>query len=172
MKRITLPILEPNRLTAGETVLLSGTIYTARDAAHKRMVAMLAAGEPMPFEFGGACVYYAGPCPAKPGEVIGAVGPTTSGRMDAYSPNLIRHGLRFMIGKGERSCAVVEQIKAHKGIYFAAIGGAGALYAACTKSASLVAFEDLGAEAIYALEVEDMPLVVAIDSSGNNILVC
>jgi fumarate hydratase subunit beta len=156
-------------LHSGDQVLLSGTIFTARDAAHKRMIELLAAGEPLPFGGNGQAVYYAGPCPAQPGRVIGSVGPTTSLRMDAYAPRLIREGLRVMIGKGERSKPVIEAIREHSGVYLAAVGGAGALLSLCVKSAELIAFEDLGTEAIYRLTVRDMPLVVAIDCNGGNI---
>jgi fumarate hydratase subunit beta len=156
-------------LHAGERVLLSGTIFTARDAAHKRMIEMLAGNEPLPFDVHGQAVYYAGPCPAPPGRVIGSVGPTTSLRMDAYAPRLIQEGLRVMIGKGKRSKPVIEAIRRHSGVYLAAVGGAGALLSLCVKSAELIAFEDMGTEAIYRLTVSDMPLVVAIDCNGGNI---
>jgi fumarate hydratase subunit beta len=155
-------------LRAGNEVLLSGVVYTARDAAHKRMYDLIAAGgrDGLPFEFEGAAVYYAGPSPTPPGRIIGAIGPTTSGRMDAYSPLLIKNGLRVMIGKGIRGREVMEAIAEYKGIYFAALGGAAALMARAVKSAELIAFEDLGAEAVRRLCVEDMPLVVAADCYG------
>lgn len=156
-------------LKVGEMVYISGTIYTARDAAHKRMFEMLQRGEPMPFDFAGQAVYYAGPAPAKPGKPIGSVGPTTGGRMDAYTPALIAEGLKVMIGKGTRSAEVVEAIKRHTGVYFAAIGGAAALMAQCVMSAEMVAFEELGTEAIRRLEVKELPVVVAIDCRGNDI---
>lgn len=155
-------------LRAGDMVYISGTIYTARDAAHKRLFEMLTEGQPMPFDFQGQAVYYAGPCPAKPGSPIGSVGPTTGGRMDAYSPKLIAEGLKVMIGKGSRSDAVVEAIKQYNGIYLAAIGGAAALMAKCVKSAEVIAFDDLGTEAIRKLEVEELPVIVAVDCKGNN----
>ena len=155
-------------LTAGDLVYLSGTIYTARDAAHKRLYEMLDRGEPMPFDFTGQVVYYAGPCPAKPGQPIGSVGPTTGGRMDAYSPTLIREGLRVMIGKGSRSKEVIEALKRYTGIYFAAIGGAAALMTKAVKEAEVIAFDELGTEAIRKLRVEELPVIVAIDSEGND----
>ena len=156
-------------LTSGEMVYISGTIYTARDAAHKRLVQMIENNEAMPFDFTGQIIYYAGPCPAKPGEVIGSVGPTTSGRMDAYSPTLIAHGLKGMIGKGLRNQEVKDAIKQYQGVYFIAIGGAAALMSQCVKSVEIVAFEDLGTEAIRRLEVERLPAIVAIDQNGNDV---
>ncbi|MGP1466943.1 MAG: Fe-S-containing hydro-lyase [Porphyromonadaceae bacterium] len=155
-------------LKAGDMLYISGTIYTARDAAHKRLCEMLEAGEPMPFDFEGQVVYYAGPCPAKPGQPIGSVGPTTGGRMDAYSPTLIGKGLRVMIGKGSRSNEVIEALKEHTGVYFAAIGGAAALMAKCVKHAEVIAFDELGTEAIRRLTVEELPVIVAIDCEGND----
>ena len=155
-------------LKAGDMLYISGTIYTARDAAHKRLCEMLDAGEPMPFDFHGQAVYYAGPCPAKPGQPIGSVGPTTGGRMDAYSPTLIREGLRVMIGKGSRSKEVIEALKRYTGIYFAAIGGAAALMAKAVKEAEVIALDELGTEAIRKLRVEELPVIVAIDSEGND----
>ena len=170
-KRITLPLTRELAATlkAGDEVLLTGDIYTARDAAHKRMCSSLEAGDPLPFDTRDATVYYVGPTPAKEGQIIGSCGPTTSGRMDAYSPSLIAVGLRGMIGKGERDEAVVEAMKEHAGVYFGAIGGAGALLSKCVKRSELVAYEDLGTEAIRRLYVEDMPLVVVIDCYGNNL---
>ena len=156
-------------LRVGDMVYISGTIYTARDAAHKRLAEMLQNGDAMPFDFQGQVVYYAGPCPAKPGKPIGSVGPTTGGRMDAYSPLLIEQGLKVMIGKGSRNEQVIEAIKKHTGIYFAAIGGAAALMAQCVKSAEIIAFDDLGTEAIRKLQIEELPVIVAIDSEGNNV---
>ena len=149
-------------------VYISGTIYTARDAAHKRLCEMLDAGEPMPFDFEGQAVYYAGPCPAKLGQPIGSVGPTTGGRMDAYSPRLIQQGLRVMIGKGSRSEEVIDALKEHTGVYFAAIGGAAALMAKAVKEAEVIAFDELGTEAIRRLRVEELPVIVAIDHEGND----
>ncbi|MCG0277802.1 MAG: Fe-S-containing hydro-lyase [Thermanaeromonas sp.] len=171
MKRITTP-LNPEiiqELKAGERVSLSGIIYTARDAAHKRLVEAYLAGEELPINLEDQIIYYVGPCPAKPGRVIGSAGPTTSGRMDPYTPLLIRElGLKGMIGKGSRSQEVIEAIKEKGAVYFLAIGGAGALLAQRIKKAQVVAYEDLGPEAIYQLEVEDFPLIVGIDCYGKN----
>ena len=170
-KRVTLPLTEElaRTLKAGDEVLLTGTIYTSRDAGHKRMCETLAKGEPLPFNPENATIYYVGPTPAKPGQVIGSAGPTTSGRMDAYAPTMMSVGARGMIGKGARLPEVVEAMKKYSGVYFGAIGGAGALLARCIKKCELVAYEDLGAEALRELYVEDMPLVVIIDSEGNNL---
>ena len=156
-------------LSAGEQVLYSGTVLTARDAAHKRMVELLDEKNPLPVQIDGAIIYYAGPAPAKPGAPIGPVGPTSSYRMDPYAPRLLDLGLRAMIGKGARSQEVIDAIVRNKAVYFAAVGGAAALIATCVKSAELVAYGDLGAEAIRKLEVADMPLTVAIDCHGRNI---
>ena len=155
-------------LHGGVMVYISGSIYTARDAAHKRLCEMLDAGEPMPFDFEGQAVYYAGPCPAKPGQPIGSVGPTTGGRMDAYSPRRNPQGLRVMIGKGSRSEEVIDALKEHTGVYFAAIGGAAALMAKAVKEAEVIAFDELGTEAIRRLRVEELPVIVAIDHEGND----
>ena len=170
-KRITLPLTEElaRTLKAGDTVLLTGIIYTSRDAGHKRMCESLAKGEELPIDPMNATIYYVGPTPAKPGTVIGSAGPTTSGRMDAYAPTMMSVGARGMIGKGARLPEVVEAMKKYSGVYFGAIGGAGALLAKCIKSAKLIAYEDLGAEALRELYVEDMPLMVIIDSEGNNL---
>ncbi len=158
------------QLHAGDTVKLTGVIYTARDAAHKRLIAALDANEPLPVELKDQTIYFAGPCPAPPGKPIGSAGPTTSGRMDAYSPRLIREcGLRGMIGKGERNQAVIDAMTECGAIYFAATGGAGALIAKAIKSAEVIAFEDLGPEAIRRLEVEDFPVIVAIDDKNGNL---
>lgn len=157
------------RLRAGDQVFISGVIYTARDAAHKRLIEALDHGEELPFDIRGQTLYYMGPSPAKPGQVIGAAGPTTSGRMDTYSPRLIAAGLRGMIGKGSRSKEVKEAIKKHKAVYFAAIGGAGALIARSIKRAQVVAYEDLGAEAILRLEVEGFPAIVVNDIHGGDL---
>lgn len=154
---------------AGDTVYLTGTIYTSRDAGHKRMCEALARGEELPFDPKDATIYYVGPTPAKPGQVIGSAGPTTSGRMDAYAPTMMSVGARGMIGKGARLPEVVEAMKKYSGVYFGAIGGAGALLVKCIKSAELVAYEDLQSEALRRLYVEEMPLVVIIDSEGNNL---
>ena len=156
-------------LACGDRVILSGTIYTARDAAHERMTRQYNEGIPFPIDLTGAAIYYAGPCPAKPGEVIGSCGPTTSGRMDAYTPLLLDCGLRVMIGKGMRSREVIDSVVKNKAVYLGAIGGAGALIAECIKKADVIAYDDLGTEAIRKLEVKDMPLTVLIDCRGNSI---
>lgn len=170
-KKITLPLTEEiaRSLKAGDRVYLTGIIYTSRDAGHKRMCETLAAGEELPIDPMNATIYYVGPTPAKPGTVIGSAGPTTSGRMDAYAPTMMSVGARGMIGKGARLPEVVDAMKKFGGVYFGAIGGAGALLAKCIKSAKLIAYEDLGAEALRELYVEDMPLMVIIDSEGNNL---
>ena len=171
-QKVPLPLTENDarKLKAGDRLLLNGVIWTARDAAHKRLVAMLDAGEPLPVELKDQLVYFVGPCPAPPGRPIGSAGPTTSGRMDAYSPRLIREcGLRGMIGKGNRLQAVVEAMKECGAVYLAATGGAGALIAQCIVKCDLIAFPELGPEAIYRLEVKDFPVVVAIDSEGGNL---
>jgi len=156
-------------LKAGDRVSLTGTIYTARDAAHKRMHESYTSGGAPPFDYTGQAVFYAGPCPAPPGKPIGSVGPTTAGRMDAYAPNLIAAGLKIMIGKGARTPQVVEAIKRHGGLYLVAIGGTAALMAKCVQSATVIAYDDLGTEAIRELEVVNMPLVVAVDMAGGSI---
>ena len=170
-RKITLPLTEElaRTLHAGDEVLVSGVIYTSRDAGHKRMCEALARGEELPFDPKDATIYYVGPTPAKPGQVIGSAGPTTSGRMDAYAPTMMSVGARGMIGKGARLPEVVDAMKKFSGVYFGAIGGAGALLAKCIKSAELIAYEDLGAEALRKLYIEDMPLVVIIDSDGRNL---
>ena len=156
-------------LRAGDSVLLTGTVYTGRDAAHKRLCAMVKRNEALPFDLKNQVIYYAGPCPAKPGDVIGSCGPTTSYRMDAYAPMLCDLGLIGMIGKGQRGAEVVDAIKRNGGVYFAATGGAGALIASSVKTAKVVAFADLGTEAIRELQVENLPLIVAIDAHGGNL---
>jgi len=170
-KHIKLPLTEEvvKTLQAGDTVYLTGEIYTSRDAGHKRMCKTLAKGGVLPFDPRDATIYYVGPTPAKPGQVIGSAGPTTSGRMDAYAPAMMEAGIRGMIGKGARLPEVIEAMKQHGGVYFGAIGGAGALLAKCIKSAEMIAYEDLGAEALRKLYVEEMPLVVIIDCRGNNL---
>lgn len=169
-KKITAPLLKKTllELHAGDNVLLSGYIYTARDAAHKRLVELLDAGKKLPFDIKDQVIYYVGPTPAKPGKAIGSAGPTSSYRMDPYAPELIKNGLNGMIGKGKRSSEVINAIKEFKAVYFAAIGGAAALTSKCIKSAELIAYEDLGAEAVRKLYVEDLPLIVVIDAYGNN----
>ena len=156
-------------LYAGQGILLSGTVYTARDAAHKRMMAMLDAGEELPIQIKGAVLYYAGPTPAPEGLPIGSCGPTTSGRMDVHTPRLLSLGLAGMIGKGRRSEAGVDAIKAYGATYLCATGGAGALAAKCIKSCEVVAFDDLGCESIKRLTIEAFPLVVAVDCRGGNL---
>ena len=170
-KRIKLPITRESvkDIHSGDACLLTGVIYTARDAAHKRLVELVEKGEKLPFDIENATIYYVGPTPAKPGQVIGSAGPTTSYRMDAYSPTLIREGETGMIGKGKRSPEVVEAMKKYGAVYFAAIGGAGALLSSCIKKAEIVCYEDLGAEAVRRLEVEDLPVVAVIDCEGNNL---
>ncbi len=169
--RFDLPVSqqELEKLRAGDRVILSGIIYTARDAAHKRLTELMEAGETLPIQLEGTAIYYAGPTPEKPGEVIGSAGPTTSGRMDPYAPMLLDAGLKMMIGKGNRSKAVIDAIVRNKAVYFAAMGGAGALMGSCVEDVDIVCYEDLGCEAIRRLEVKDMPLTVAIDSRGNNL---
>ena len=171
MKQLTTPLTREaaRALKAGDRVRLTGVIYTARDAAHKRMVELLNEGKPLPIDVTDQVIYYAGPCPAKPGEVIGSCGPTTSYRMDAYAPTLIGEGLTGMIGKGKRSEEVIASMKQHGAVYFAAIGGCGALISKCIKKAEIIAFPDLGAEALRRLYVEDFPMTVVIDSDGNNL---
>ncbi len=169
--KITTPITRDTvkSLKAGDRVLISGTIYTARDAAHKRLTENLAKGIEPPIEIKNLAIYYAGPAPAKPGQVIGSCGPTTSGRMDAYAPTLISLGQTAMIGKGERSPEVIEAMKNYGAVYLGAIGGAGALIAKSITSAEVIAYEDLGTEAIRKLTVVDLPAIVIIDSEGNNL---
>ena len=170
-KKITMPLTaeKTKELRAGDNVLISGVIYTGRDAAHKRLCELLAAGKELPVDVKDSIIYYVGPAPAKPGQVIGSAGPTTSYRMDAYAPALLDLGLKGMIGKGKRSPEVIEAMKRNNAVYFGAIGGAGALLAKCIKKAEVVCYEDLGAEAIRRLEVENLPAVVIIDSLGNNL---
>lgn len=172
MKKLTTPLDEKTvrELKAGDQILLSGVIWTGRDQAHKRLVALLDEGKDLPVDLQDQVIYFVGPCPARPGEPIGSAGPTTSGRMDAYSPRIIRDcKLRGMIGKGGRADQVVDAMKESGAVYFAAAGGAGALIAQSIKKAEVIAFPDLGPEAIHRLEVEDFPLVVAIDSNGNDL---
>ena len=168
---VNLPLTEETAkmLRAGDTVYLTGEIYTSRDAGHKRMVELLNRGEALPFEPENATIYYVGPSPARPGQVIGSAGPTTSGRMDAYAPCLLSVGARGMIGKGARSAEVIAAMKKYSGVYFGAIGGAGALLAKCIKKSELIAWEDLQSEALRRLWVENMPLLVVIDCEGNDL---
>ena len=169
--KITTPLTRDaaRTLRAGDSCLISGVIYTARDAAHKRLCELVAAGKELPLDIKDSIIYFVGPTPAKPGQAIGSAGPTTSYRMDAYSPTLISLGLTGMIGKGKRGPEVVDAMKTHGAVYFGAIGGCGALLSKCIKKAEVVAYDDLGAEAIRRLEVEDFPAIVIIDSLGNNL---
>ena len=156
-------------LSAGDIVYLTGTIYTARDAAHKRMQETLDAGGELPFDINGSVIYYMGPSPARPGQEIGSAGPTTAGRMDVYTPRLLDLGMKGMIGKGKRTAEVHDAIVRNGAVYFAAVGGAGALLSKCIVKAEVIAYEDLGTEAIRKLEVKEFPVVVAIDSTGEDI---
>lgn len=168
---LTMPLTREmaKKLRAGDNCLLSGVIYTARDAAHKRICEQIKAGECLPFDLKDSVIYYVGPAPAKPGEIIGSAGPTTSYRMDAYSPTLISLGQSGMIGKGKRGDEVIEAMKKHGAVYFGAIGGCGALLAGCVKKCEVIAYPELGAEAVHRLEVENFPVVVVMDSEGNNL---
>ena len=170
MKKIRTPFDEATArsLRAGDRVLISGTILAARDAAHKRLVETLDRGEPLPVDLQGAVVYYLGPSPARPGNPIGAAGPTTSGRMDAYTPRLLKQGLKGMIGKGYRSPDVIKAMEEFGVPYLAAVGGAGALIARSIRKYTVLAYEDLGPEAVAAMEVEDFPAIVVIDCLGGN----
>lgn len=155
-------------LKAGNQVLLSGTIYTARDAAHARFKKAIENNQPLPFDIKGQIIYYAGPSPTPPGKVVGAIGPTTAARMDAFTPLMLEHGLTATIGKGNRNEDIIKAIKQYESVYFAAVGGAAALGAMCVKSLEVIAYDDLGPESVKKLEVEDLPLVVAVDSDGND----
>lgn len=170
-KHVVTPITEEisQDLHAGDYVYISGTVYVARDAAHKRMMDALDQGKALPFEIKNSVIYYMGPSPARDGQVIGSAGPTTASRMDKYAPKLLDLGNRAMIGKGKRSEAVIEAIIRNKAVYFAAIGGAGALISKCIKKSEIVCYEDLGAEAVRKIEVEDFPVIVVVDSEGNNL---
>lgn len=170
-KIVNLPLDDETvrELKAGDRVLLNGIMYTGRDAAHKRIAELINKNEQLPMDIKNQIIYYVGPCPAKPGQAIGSAGPTTSGRMDAYAPLLMDHGLKGMIGKGLRSKQVVDSIIKNNAVYFAAIGGAGALLAEAIKEAEVIAFPDLGAEAIYKLRVENFPVTVVIDNEGNDL---
>ena len=170
-KHITSPINDKITidLKSGDYVYITGTIYTARDAAHKRMFEAMLEGQNPPFSLENNIVYYLGPSPAKDGQVIGSAGPTTSSRMDKYTPLLLDNGLKGMIGKGKRSKEVIDSIKNNNAVYFAAVGGAGALLSKCIKKSEVIAYDDLGTEAIRKLEVENLPVVVVIDSQGNNL---
>lgn len=170
-KYINAPITEKDicQLYAGDMVYITGTIYTARDAAHKRLYDAICSGKSIPLDLKDNILYYLGPSPAKEGQVIGSAGPTTSSRMDKYTPLLLQHGLKGMIGKGKRSPQVIDSMKENGAVYFAAIGGAGALLSKCIKKAEMIAYEDLGTEAIRKLEVENLPVIVVIDHKGNNL---
>ena len=160
---------QARQLKSGDSVLLTGVIYTARDAAHKRLCELVEQGKELPLDVKDSIIYFVGPTPAKPGQAIGSAGPTTSYRMDAYSPTMIAQGQTGMIGKGKRSPEVIAAMKEHGAVYFGAIGGCGALLSKCIKKAEVIAYDDLGAEAIRRLEVEDFPVIVIIDSEGNNL---
>jgi fumarate hydratase subunit beta len=170
-KRITLPLTDETvaTLKAGDDVLLSGTMYVGRDSAHKRIVEALDQGKPLPFDIRGQTIYYMGPSPAKPGKVIGSAGPTTSGRMDSYSPRLMAEGLKGMVGKGMRTPAVKDAMKKYKAVYFAAIGGAGALISKAIKKSEVIAYEELGAEALLRIDVADFPVIVINDVYGGDL---
>jgi len=170
-KKITTPLSDDvvRDLRAGDAVTITGVIYQARDAAHKKLVALIAAGEPLPFELRGAVVYYMGPSPAKPRHVIGSAGPTTSGRMDAYAPLLMQHGLKGMVGKDLRTQEVKEAMREHTAVYFAATGGAGALLAKSIVGNAVIAWSELGAEAVARLEVKDFPAIVVNDCHGGDL---
>ncbi len=163
-----LSLEDVKNLHAGDSVLLSGVVYTARDAAHERMGKAFEKGEPLPVSLEGQTLYYAGPTPTKPGKAVGAIGPTTSTRMDAYTPLLLSLGLRAMIGKGKRSSQVVTAMQEHPAVYFAAVGGAAALMAECVTACDVVAYEDLGTESIKRLTLKDLPLIVAVDCYGGD----
>ena len=169
--KLTPPLTDKDvlELEIGDKVLISGVIYTARDAAHKRLLELLEAGKPLPMELKGQILYYVGPSPARPGRVIGAAGPTTSYRMDSYAPTLIRLGLKAMIGKGKRSPEVIAAMQEHHAVYLGATGGAGALISQCIKDAKVIAFPELGPEAIHRLEVEDLPAIVINDCQGRDL---
>ena len=170
-KHITVPMKKETvaTLKAGDYVYLTGTVYTARDAAHKRMYESMHKGEALPIELNGNVLYYLGPSPAREGQIIGSAGPTTSSRMDKYTPEMLDKGLKGMVGKGKRSSEVIEAMKRNGAIYFAAVGGAGALLSKCIKKADVVAYDDLGTEAIRKLEIENLPVIVVIDKDGNNL---
>jgi fumarate hydratase subunit beta len=171
LRSVTTPLDETAlaELRAGDRVTITGVLYTARDMAHKRLVEALKKGDTLPFDITGQIIYYMGPAPAKPGQVIGSAGPTTSGRMDIYTPALLAAGLKGMIGKGNRSETVKQAIKQYRAVYFAATGGAGALIARCIKKVDIVAYEDLGTEAIRRLEVEQFPVIVVNDIYGGDL---
>ena len=170
MRKLTAPLSREDALSqrAGAHILLSGTVYTARDAAHLRMLDLLAEGKPLPIDLEGQVIYYAGPTPTPEGRPVGSIGPTTSVRMDAMTPTLLAHGLRGMIGKGGRGEAVIEAMKEHGAVYFAAVGGAAALMASCVTELEVICWDDLGPESVKRLTIRDLPLIVAIDAKGND----
>jgi len=169
--KVTTPLNEEviSKWRSGDKILISGIIYTGRDAAHKRLVELIDKGESLPFDVKGQIIYFVGPTPARPGRAVGSAGPTTSYRMDAYSPRLIEKGLKGMIGKGSRSKEVIEAMMKHKCVYMTAVGGAGALISRCIKSSEIIAYDDLGPEAIRKMEVENLPVIVVNDTSGNDL---
>lgn len=169
--KLTTPLSNENveKLRIGQRVLLNGVLYTGRDAAHKKLVELLDQGQELPFDIRQQVIYYVGPSPAKPGYIIGSAGPTTSGRMDIYAPRLIAMGLKGMVGKGKRSPEVIKAMKQHKAVYFAAVGGAAALISKCIKSSEVVAYPELGPEAIHRLVVEDFPVIVVNDTLGGDL---
>ena len=169
MYHLPLSLEDRKTIHSGDYVLLSGTVYTARDAAHQRMWEAMEKGEALPIDIKGQCIYYLGPSPSRPGTVIGSAGPTTSSRMDKYTPEMLDKGLKGMVGKGKRSPEVIEAMKRNGAVYFAAVGGAGALLSKCIKKADVVAYDDLGTEAIRKLEIENLPVIVVIDKDGNNL---
>lgn len=169
--KLTTPLTDEmvENLRIGQRVMLNGLLYTGRDAAHKKLVELLDQGKELPVELKGQVIYYVGPSPAKPGAIIGSCGPTTSGRMDAYAPRLLALGLKAMIGKGKRTPDVIKAIKQHKSVYFAAVGGAAALISKCVKSCRVIAYPELGPEAIHELVVEDFPVIVVNDAIGGDL---
>ncbi len=171
VKRLQAPLDEETvmQLKAGDNVVINGIIYTARDAAHKKLVELMEKGEPLPLDLQGQIIYYVGPTPARPGQAIGSAGPTTSGRMDAYTPQMLKHGMKACIGKGSRNQAVKDALKQYKGVYLAAVGGAGALLSKCITGSEMVAYPELGAEAIRKLTVKDFPATVINDAYGNDL---
>ena len=173
IKHITTPLKDEDLkgLKIGEKVMISGIIYSARDAAHKRLVELIEKGEPLPFDLPGQVIYYVGPTPARPGHAVGSAGPTTSYRMDAYAPTLIANGLKGMIGKGSRGDNVKQAMKKHGAVYFAAVGGAGALISKSIVNAEVIAYPELGAEAVRRMEVKNFPAIVAIDTSGEDLYI-
>lgn len=169
MINVKTPLSDVEKLKVGDKVLISGILYTARDAAHKKFIELINQGKDLPFDIKGQIIYYTGPTPARPGMIIGSCGPTTSSRMDSYTPQLLERGLKGMIGKGSRGKEVIDAIKRYKAVYFLAVGGAGALLSKTVKKVEIIAFPELGPEAVRRLEVEDFPAIVAIDCFGNSV---